>query len=64
MKAKILSTVAAVLMIGVILVALPLTIPKLFGITIYNLLTPSPLWRWAVLCMRRPVRPKALNQAR
>ena len=29
MKAKILSTVAAVLMIGVILVALPLTIPKL-----------------------------------
>ena len=40
-KAKILSTVAAVLMIGVILVALPLTIPKLFGIQIYNLLTPS-----------------------
>lgn len=41
MKAKILSIAAAVLMIGVILVALPLTIPKLFGITIYNLLTPS-----------------------
>ena len=40
-KAKILSAAAAVLMIGVILVALPLTIPKLFGIQIYNLLTPS-----------------------
>ena len=41
MKAKILSIAAAVLMIAVILVALPLTIPKLFGIHIFNLITPS-----------------------
>ncbi len=41
MKAKILSIAAAVLMIAVILAALPLTIPKLFGIHIFNLITPS-----------------------
>ena len=35
-KAKILSIAAAVLMIAVILVALPLTIPKLFGIHILD----------------------------
>ena len=39
--AKACSITAAVLMILVIAVALPLTVPKLFGISIYNLLTPS-----------------------
>lgn len=41
MKAKILSVVATVLMILLILVALPLTVPKLFGYQIYSVLTSS-----------------------
>lgn len=41
MKAKILSVVATLLMIGLILVALPLTIPKLLGYQIYSVLTAS-----------------------
>lgn len=41
MKAKILSVVATVLMILLILVALPLTIPKLLGYQIYSVLTAS-----------------------
>ena len=59
-KAKILSAAAAVLMIGVILVALPLTIPKLFGIQIYNLLTPSmePALSVGSAVYVAPVRPK------
>lgn len=41
MKAKILNVAATVLMILVILVALPLTVPKLFGYQIYTVLTSS-----------------------
>lgn len=41
MKAKILSIVATLLMILLILVALPLTVPKLLGYQIYSVLTSS-----------------------
>lgn len=41
MKAKLLSVTATVLMVAMIFAALPLTIPKLFGYNIYNVLTSS-----------------------
>lgn len=41
MKAKALSAVATVLMLAVVAVALPFSVPKLFGYQIYNVLTPS-----------------------
>lgn len=41
MKAKLLNVVATVLMVLVLLVALPLTVPKLFGYQIYTVLTSS-----------------------
>lgn len=41
MKAKGLSAAAAVLMLAVVLAAIPLTIPRLFGYQIYNILTRS-----------------------
>ena len=41
MKAKILSIAATMLMAALLLAALPLTIPKLFGYQIYNVLTSS-----------------------
>jgi len=40
-KARLLSAVAALLMLALVLAALPLTIPKLFGYQIYTVLTPS-----------------------
>ena len=41
MKARIFSIAATALMVAVLLAALPLTIPKLFGYQIYNVLTSS-----------------------
>lgn len=41
MKARLLSAAAAALILALILAALPLTIPKLFGYQIYNVLTSS-----------------------
>lgn len=41
MKAKILSAIATALMIMLLLVALPLTVPKLVGYQIYSVLTAS-----------------------
>lgn len=41
MKAKALSAVATVLLLAVMAVALPFSVPKLFGYQIYNVLTPS-----------------------
>lgn len=41
MKAKALSAVATVLLLAVMVVALPFSVPKLFGYQIYNVLTQS-----------------------
>lgn len=41
MKAKALSAVATVLLLAVMAVALPFSVPKLFGYQIYNVLTQS-----------------------
>lgn len=41
MKAKALSAVATALMLAVMAVALPFSVPKLFGYQIYNVLTQS-----------------------
>lgn len=41
MKAKALSAVATVLLLAVMAVALPFSLPKLFGYQIYNVLTQS-----------------------
>lgn len=41
MKAKTLSAVATVLLLAVMAVALPFSVPKLFGYQIYNVLTQS-----------------------
>ena len=41
MKAKALSAVATVLLVAVMAVALPFSVPKLFGYQIYNVLTQS-----------------------
>ena len=41
MKAKALSSVATVLLLAVMAVALPFSVPKLFGYQIYNVLTQS-----------------------
>lgn len=41
MKAKALSAVATVLLLAVMAVALPFSVPKLFGYQIYNVLTKS-----------------------
>ena len=41
MKAKALSAVATALLLAVMAVALPFSVPKLFGYQIYNVLTQS-----------------------
>lgn len=41
MKSRICSTIAALLLLGLLVCALPLTVPKLFGFQIYSVLTPS-----------------------
>ncbi len=41
MKAKLLNTVATLLMLALVLVALPLSLPRIFGYQVYHVLTSS-----------------------